>query len=36
LDRILELCEENGFDLTRAKAKKMAETFDRDGFTSYF
>lgn len=36
LDRILELCEENGFDLTQAKAKKMLETFDRDGFTSYF
>jgi MoxR-like ATPase len=36
LDRILELCEENGFELTQAKAKKMLETFDRDGFTSYF
>ena len=36
LDRILELCEQNGFDLTGAKARKMLETFDRDGFTSYF
>ena len=36
LDRLVELCDQHGFELTKAKAERMADLYERDGFTSYF
>ena len=36
LESVIDVAKEHEFDLTRVKAERMLDDYDRDGFTSYF